>query len=369
MSSTVSAILSATPTPERVINGLNWTFDDLYNILPQWVKDWILNKQLGVFNFATVSLIVGGIVVLKFLASVIALLYTMFLTSKTNYITKYKAGYGAWAVVTGASQGIGREFALQLAEKKFNIFLLARNKEKLDELARDIQQAYNVEVIVHPFDFAEADDEDWDKLEDTLLANDREITILVNNVGINQPYPNPFAEEDPDLLTSIVTVNCTAQVRITRIIFPEMVRRHKGLILNVGSVAGLFPNAFLAVYSGTKAFLRNWSRALALEGEAMGVEVQHVKTYYVSTAMSKMKPTSLAPTPEAYVRKVLATGGAFEDDAPYPQHMAFTWAIDNILPEGALMQKAYELNIGIRQRALARKKRLEEAEATAAKKE
>ncbi|KAJ3040889.1 hypothetical protein HDV00_010349 [Rhizophlyctis rosea] len=349
---------SPIPTPFKDPGKFDWGPSDLYYLIPESVRYVLFSGTLGDFNVATVAVVVGVVVLARNLLSILGVLRNIYFRRPTDYVKKYKAGTGAWAVVTGASAGIGREFALQLADKGFNVFIMARREDRLNELADEIKEKHaDLEVEVHPFDFVDATHEDYDDLAKAFEP--KEITILVNNVGINQPFPQAFADEHPDLLTNIVHVNCTAQVRITRLIFPQMVASHRGLVLNIGSVAGLFPNAFLSVYSGTKAFLRNWSRALCMEGEAMGVEVQHCKTYYVSTAMSKMKPNHLAPMPREYVRSVLRTAGQYEDEAPFPMHMWFAWAIDHVIPEGALIVKAYELNVGIRERALKRKARLE----------
>ena len=123
----------------------------------------------------------------------------------------------------------------------------------------------------------------------------------VNNVGVSHEIPADFVDTSPEELANIINVNVTATLRITSLIAPAMASRYapsllvlwrhvahitalsskKGLILNMGSFAGAAPTPMLAVYSGSKAFLRTWSDALSAELAPKGVVVEHANTYYV----------------------------------------------------------------------------------------
>ncbi|RKO90492.1 NAD(P)-binding protein [Blyttiomyces helicus] len=310
----------------------------------------LLSLRLGGFNLATLAVAVGAFHLARVAFSFLILLRNTYLRPATN-LAKFGAGKGAWAVVTGASDGIGKEFALQLARAKFNVVILARTKSKLDTLAAEIKAAGGSEVVVHPFDFSATDQPTWSALAAVLAPLN--VSVLINNVAVNHAFPTPFAEEDPALLDSIVTVNVGAQVRLTRMLLPGMVAARRGLVINVGSIAGLVPSAYLAAYSGAKAFLRTWSRSLAEEVAPKGVRVQHVNTHFVATAMSKLrKATWLAPTPKAYVRSVIASAGANADGTPYPSHAIITWVLNTFVPEGAAIAKSRDMHLDIRRRAL-----------------
>ncbi|KAJ3188486.1 hypothetical protein HK101_009149 [Irineochytrium annulatum] len=274
-------------------------------------------------------------------------------------LKKYGAGDPeAWAIVTGASEGIGREFALQLAAAKLNVVVLARTESKLKSLAEEIEAKHGVKAMVLPFNFTTTSKADYDRLAGKLEP--LKIAVLVNNVGMNHDIPTPFLEETQERIDDIVQVNVRAQMAVTRMILPKMVAAKKGLVLNIGSVAGTVPSGLLSVYSASKAFLRYWSQALAMEVKKSGVHVEHVTTYFVVTAMSKIrKPSFTTPTPRQYVRSVLSRTGKFIDSAPFPSHGLLMWIMNNFTTETMRIQYSNNLHVDIRKRAL--KKRAREA--------
>ncbi|KAF9129779.1 hypothetical protein BG015_004096, partial [Linnemannia schmuckeri] len=198
-------------------------------------------------NATTVAIFgaIGAVVVAAKALSFLKVLVDVFLRSGIN-IKKYDAGNGGWAVVTGASDGIGKEFAFQLASKKLNIVLVSRTESKLKVLAEELQQKYNIETKVHAMDFTKGDDKDYQALQ-TLVA------------------PINVTQETDKVVKDIVEININAAMRVTKIIVPHMVARKKGLIINLGSFAGLVPTPYLSVYSGSKAFLSSWSQAIGAE--------------------------------------------------------------------------------------------------------
>ena len=116
------------------------------------------------------------------------------------------------------------------------------------------------------------------------------------------------------------------------------IHSRSGLILNLGSFAGLVPSPYLSVYSGGKAFLSTWTQALAKEVESQGIVVQNVNTYFVVSAMSKIRrPTFLIPLPKPYVASVLAKIGVPcganvpYTSTPYPSQAIANWLISNTL--------------------------------------
>ncbi|KAI8818034.1 NAD(P)-binding protein [Fimicolochytrium jonesii] len=321
----------------------------------------VLSLEVGELNLITLACLAGTLLLGRLLFSFLHLLYTITLRPRAD-LSKYGAKKGAWAVVTGASDGIGKEFAVQLAKAGFNLVILARTESKLETVKKTVVEKYAVECKVVPFDFAKATEKEYEGLSGTLAPLD--VGVLVNNVAVNHEFPTPFALESESLLASIVEVDVAAQVRLTRMLLPHLTsrsqtnRKNGGLILNVGSVAGLIPSPYLATYSGAKAFLRTWSRALAVECRQHNVHVEHIKTYFVSTAMSKIRKASLlAPTPATYVHSVLSGAGNSADSASYPPHAILTWALENLVPESIAIEKSGDMHLGLRKRALRKKER------------
>ncbi|KAJ3217895.1 hypothetical protein HDU67_007046 [Dinochytrium kinnereticum] len=283
-------------------------------------------------------------------------------------LKKYGAGKPkAWAIVTGASDGIGKEFALQLAKAKFNILLLSRTKSKLDAVAEDAKRLNpSAETIVHTFDFATAKEAEYKALEaviEKMTAEGGFVGVLVNNVGVNHEIPTPFLEESDKVINDIVEVNILAQLKLTKMVAPKMIAmnastRSQSLILNIGSVAGTVPSGLLSVYSASKAFLRYWSMALGKELKPHRVHVEHVTTYFVTTAMSKIrKPSFTTPTPKAYVASVLSSVGKALDSAPYPAHALLMWILDTFTTEAFRVDQSNGMHVSIRKRALKKRER------------
>jgi 17beta-estradiol 17-dehydrogenase / very-long-chain 3-oxoacyl-CoA reductase len=189
----------------------------------------------------------------------LAIIGSLFLASKTlallailtrallpSRLPLYKSSENAYAIVTGASAGIGREFSLQLAAQGFNLIILSRQKSTLDALAREVRAVSpETKLIIHPFDFAGAGDEEWTALEEKIDGVEvyapffyLKVNVLVNNVAMNHAFPVSFIEEEASLVDDIITVNISSTMRLTRAVLPQMLERKKGLVVNMGSLSG-----------------------------------------------------------------------------------------------------------------------------------
>ncbi|KAF2217867.1 hypothetical protein CERZMDRAFT_108486 [Cercospora zeae-maydis SCOH1-5] len=272
---------------------------------------------------------------------------------------------GTWAVVTGASDGIGKEYALQLAAKGYNILLVSRTQSKLETLATEIQQKYNVQTKLYAMDFAANKDADFDNLK-TLIA-ELDVSILINNVGQSHSIPVPFIETQDKEMKDIIIINCFGTLRVTQIVAPGMVQRKRGLILTMASFGGIMPSPLLATYSGSKAFLQQWSTALSAELASSNVQVQLVQSYLVTSAMSKIKRSSaLIPNPKQFVRAALGkigrSGGAqgiAATSTPYWSHGIMHWAIATFVGtmSGLVLGINRKMHVDIRRRALKKAER------------
>lgn len=172
-----------------------------------------------------------------------------------------------FAVVTGATTGIGRAFAEQLARAGHDLLITARTRDALEARAEAITRETGVEVRVVPVDLAEPDAADavWRAI------GDRPVDILVNNAGYN--VCGPFAKADPAGQIGMIRVHIEATLLLTRRVLPGMIAAGKGRIVNLASIASHTPTPGDAVYCAAKAFILSFSDALAAETEGTGVTV------------------------------------------------------------------------------------------------
>lgn len=263
---------------------------------------------------------------------------------------------GSWAVVTGASDGLGKEYAKQLAAKGFNIVLVSRTQSKLEALATELS---GVQTKVLAMDYSQDSEADYARLAE--LVDGLDVAILINNVGQSHSIPTPFIETEKKELQDIVTINCLGTLKTTQIIAPGMVQRKRGLILTMGSFGGWMPIPYLATYSGSKAFLQHWSSALAGELKQSNVDVYLVLSYLVCSAMSKVRrPSAMIPTPRGFVRAALGKVGLGGTQniaysyTPWWSHAIMQWWVEKTIGFGSKLGIGFNLKShkDIRTRAL-----------------
>jgi short-subunit dehydrogenase len=175
---------------------------------------------------------------------------------------------GCSALITGASVGIGREFAQQLASRARTLVLVARREQKLNELRDELRirkAALNVHVRVVDL----CDKSQIDELVRWLEENKIDIDFLINNAGLGD-YGS-FATSNPERDDRIIEVNIGALTLLTRRLLPQMTARKRGAILNVSSSAGFLPIPGMAVYAASKAYANSFSEALRAELRGTGV--------------------------------------------------------------------------------------------------
>lgn len=177
-----------------------------------------------------------------------------------------------WALVTGASEGLGHEFATLAAKDGFDVILTARSVDKLQTHATSLRRSYNVAVEVIPADLTDpvAVEQLWDRASDG-----RHIGVLVNNAGLGRNGDLADAEGWPRESDSIA-VNIIAATILLKRAAAHMKAQGSGRILNVASVAGFLPGPHMAVYHASKAYLLSLSEAVAEELRGSGVTVTAV---------------------------------------------------------------------------------------------
>jgi hypothetical protein len=172
-----------------------------------------------------------------------------------------------WAVVTGASSGIGQAFALELSQAGHPVLLTARRRAELEELADEIaRRGGHAELVVADL----ATEQGVQTVAEAARALGK-IDVLVNNAGVG--VHGAFLENSSARERAEVALNVTAVVELTRALLPQMVARQRGQIINVASLLSFMPTPWFATYGATKAFVLHFSEALAEELRGTGVRV------------------------------------------------------------------------------------------------
>jgi hypothetical protein len=186
-----------------------------------------------------------------------------------------------WAVVTGASSGLGREFALALAERGYRVLAVARRGERLRALADEVEAGGGrLQPLV-------ADLSTPAGVEALLArAGELEIELLVNNAGVAS-Y-GPFASASAERERGLVRLNVEAIVALTRGLIPQLLDRGRGGIINVASQMAFQPMPYFASYAASKAFVLSFSEALAEELRGTGVRVTAIAPGFVSTEFTEV---------------------------------------------------------------------------------
>jgi short-subunit dehydrogenase len=211
-------------------------------------------------------------------------------------------------MVVGASGGIGQGFADQLAARGHELILVARDRDRLDELAARLRATHRVTVDVVAADLAR--EESLRALEERIRA-DAELELLVNAAGIASW--GRFADLDVERELDVIRVNVLAVVRLTRAALDTMLPRRRGAIVTVASLGGYIPLPFCATYGGTKAYLVNFTEALYEELRGSGVRIQVVCPGFTRTEMfarsgadAARMPSYIWAEPDTIARSSLA---------------------------------------------------------------
>jgi short-subunit dehydrogenase len=174
-----------------------------------------------------------------------------------------------YALITGATSGIGYHLAKKFAENKYNLVIVARDENQLNNTSQELQQQYGVEVITLSRDLFDVDNA-FD-VYNVLQLKNIQIDVLVNDAG--QGIYGEFVDTDIHRELNIIQLNISSLVVLTKLFLNDMVERGDGKILNVASVASKLPGPWQSVYHGTKAFVLSFSEAIRQEVKDKGVVV------------------------------------------------------------------------------------------------
>ena len=228
------------------------------------------NMDQNTLNFIYFLAVIGGIWFIVHI-SLLVWAFLRMLFPRRNHLENY--GANSWAVVTGASDGIGLALCKELARAGFNVCLIARNARKLSDAENEIKEEHpHIETKVVIADFTHSQEEQFfERIADELKTID--VSLLVNNVGVSnieelQNIGIPQIKQE-------INVNCVATACLTACIIPRMLSRSlKSGIINMSSSSGSLPGPYISNYSGSKAFVNMLSKGISLELEGKSVETQ-----------------------------------------------------------------------------------------------
>ncbi|GAB1610918.1 inactive hydroxysteroid dehydrogenase-like protein 1 [Argonauta hians] len=263
--------------------------------------------------------------------------------------TDFKKLYGKWAVVTGSSEGIGKAYAHELASRGMNLILVSKGETLLKRTAESIEQQFGVEVIPIVVDFS-ANQEIYQRIWSQI--QDKEIGILINNVGVMYHYPQLFLDVPQDRLWQLINVNISATTMMTYMLLPQMVLRKRGAIVMMSSASCINITPQQTVYAGTKKYVDYFVQALRYEYRNSGVIFQSLVPLYVATRMTHYSetlsnPNLLIPSASVYARHAIATLGFSNRTTGYWPHSLLLWLLTK-LPDSLWMWGASHLNNGLR---------------------
>ncbi len=216
----------------------------------------------------------------------------------------FRSRYGPWAVVTGASSGIGEQFALALARRGLDLALVARRQDRLERLAADLRREHRIQTRVLAMDLEQPEAPE----QLALALADLDLGLVVNNAGFG--WQGSFLEQDPAAMRRMVRVNCEAPVLIARRLLPRLVARRAGGMILVASTAGYQGVPHMSLYGATKGFDLLLGEALGEELRGTGVDVivvspGHTATEFHGIAQVQGAVAGIAARPEDVVKETL----------------------------------------------------------------
>lgn len=175
---------------------------------------------------------------------------------------------GKTALITGASSGIGRCFAQELAKKGSHLILAARSEDKLNELAEQLRSAYSIEAAVIPMDLAQSGAAE--QLAEEVSRRSLHVDILINNAGFGTL--NRFDRIEPARISQELQLNVASLTGLTHIFMQPMLRQGSGIVINVSSMTAFQPTPYMASYGAAKAYVLSFTEALWAENKDRGVQ-------------------------------------------------------------------------------------------------
>lgn len=248
-----------------------------------------------------------------------SLLHFLLRSNSTSTINKH-------TFYLGATDGIGKSYALAFAKRGISVVLVSRTESKLQELKKEIEDKNHAGVKVK---YVVTDYSNFDEAARNHLykeTKDLDIGILVNNVGMSYRYPVYFHELKPEEIKQLIELNINSTTWMTNMYVEDMAKRGRGTIVNLSSIAGMFTQPLLAQYGACKSYVEKFSRSINAEYEGRGVTCQCHTPSFVATKMSKMRKSFSVPGPDEYVEMSLRFIGQKDQVIqPFWLHATIAW--------------------------------------------
>jgi len=230
------------------------------------------------------------------------------------------SNYGEWTVITGATDGIGKEYAKQIAALGQNLVIVGRNSEKLATTKTEIEEL-KVECRTIQADLSKQTEIARAQAEVEKLCSELDCGVLIINAGVSYEHMDFYHDLSSQKLDCLVDVNCSALMMITQAFMKSRVEKKKGLIINISSTFGVIPAPFCSLYGATKAFVRHFSKSILYEYSGHNIQVQCITPGMVQTKMTGLKRSSfMAPTPKRFVQDALCSAGRISETSGYIGH-------------------------------------------------
>ena len=261
-------------------------------------------------------------------------------TAHHRYLHQHE-GRPAWALVTGASDGIGLGFVQELSERGFNVILHGRNEAKLKRVRDSLEEEFQdreFKMFIHDAE-NELTAEALHDLAESL--QDIHLTVLINNVGGSgsvQPAWQPFIQRSSGDIDSYINLNARFPTQLTRALLPRLIDNAPSLIMNLSSFAALYPAPYVSVYAGAKAFNLAWSASLKAEmkAEKIDVDVLGIVIAKAQSATVRAETGFFTPSSRDMAKAALEEAGCKKRVVtPAWSHAFQQWILD-LLPESLL---------------------------------
>jgi len=275
--------------------------------------------------------------------------------------------YGEWAIVTGATDGIGKAYCFELAKQGIKILLISRNEAKLQAVEKELQEAFPKVQFDHlAIDFSTFDAQKREMVRSK--AEGLDVGVLINNVGLAGDLPKYYHESTQDEISRMVEVNINSVLWMTKILLGDekkgMIARKRGAIVNIGSGAGRICSPLMTLYGASKTYVNMFSRSLHAELAAnYGIHVSVQMPSRVISQLTAIFATEslFFPTAETWAKSAIRFIGYESWTHAYWPHEIQHWAFDQVPP--ARWNKDFvESHLAIREMAL---KKMAEHEASA----
>ena len=303
------------------------------------------STAMATFDYLHLLAYVGVLALLFVIPTPLLALYRLFLRP-----AKPLRHYGQWAVITGATDGIGRAYAFQLAKASLSLVLISRSTDKLALTEAEVKKKYPKAAIkTFPLDFDRFTPEAQAALAAFLQPLD--VGVLVNNVGVSYAHPEYYHALSRDALQSMINLNVQAASLMTSIVLPQLLSKRRGCVVNVSSFASLITSPLLTQYSATKAYVNALTRGLQAEYSARGIRFQAQCPLFVTSKLSKLrKPSLWTPSPSTYAAAGVKAFGYEVVSVPYWPH-ALQNRLVQLAPQWVTDRVVLSMHTGLRNRA------------------